>query len=262
MSQIASVLLSLPAPVAYLLIAVLVFSEAALFVGFVLPGETAVFLGGVLAATGVISLAALFAITVAAAILGDTAGYLLGRRLGPRIMRLGILNRHRVRLEAAQIRLRERGGWAVFLGRFTAFLRAVIPALAGMSRMPWRRFFIFNAAGGLVWGVGVALAGYTAGNSYAQAAQWLGRLSTALLVAFIAVVLLLWHRRRRTRPEGRSDHPDNQGNYDREPRTQLDQQNTRCHPDLQRGRQHSRQCSPGPDSCPVRPYSDRRRQVT
>ena len=77
MNQIAAVLLSVPAPVAYLLIAVLVFSEAALFVGFVLPGETAVFLGGVLAATGVISLAALFAITIVAAILGDTAGYLL-----------------------------------------------------------------------------------------------------------------------------------------------------------------------------------------
>lgn len=90
-------------------------------------------------------------------------------------MRLGILDRHRIRLEAAQIRLWERGGWAVFLGRFAAFLRAVMPALAGMSRMPWRRFFIFNAAGRLVWGVGVVLAGYTTGNSYAQAAQRLGR---------------------------------------------------------------------------------------
>jgi len=196
MNQFSLALLSVPGPAAYALIALLVFSEAALFVGFILPGETAVFLGGLLAATGVISLPALLLIAVAAAVLGDAVGYGLGRSYGPRIMKLGILRRHRVRLEAAQERLRERGGWAVFFGRFTAFLRAAMPGIAGMSRMPWRRFFVFNAAGGLVWGVGVALAGYAAGNSYQQAAQWLGRMSTALLVAFVVVGLVLWHQRR------------------------------------------------------------------
>lgn len=211
MNQFSLALLSVPGPAAYALIALLVFSEAALFVGFILPGETAVFLGGVLAATGVISLPALLLIAVAAAILGDAVGYGLGRRYGPRIMKLGILRRHRVRLEAAQERLRERGGWAVFFGRFTAFLRAVMPGIAGMSRMPWRRFFVFNAAGGLLWGVGVALAGYAAGNSYQEAARWLGRMSTALLVAFVVVGLVLWHRHRSAKAKKPPGSPTIQG---------------------------------------------------
>lgn len=197
MNSVHSLLLSVPAPLAYGLIALLVFSEAALFVGFVLPGETAVFLGGVLASAGGISLTALCFIVVGAAIIGDGAGYWVGVKFGPRILRLRILRRHVERLAAAQERLRERGGWAVFLGRFTAFLRAVMPGLAGLSRMPWRRFFIFNAAGGLIWGLGVTLIGYEAGSSYQQTATWLGRSSSALLAIFIVGGLLLWHRHRR-----------------------------------------------------------------
>lgn len=205
MSHFTSALMSVPAPAAYALIALLVFSEAALFVGFVLPGETAVFLGGVLAASGVLSLPVLLLITVTAAILGDAVGYAVGRRFGPRILRAKLLRRHTASLEAARERLRERGGWAVFFGRFTAFLRAVMPGLAGLSHMPWRRFFIFNAAGGLVWGVGVTLIGYGAGNSYEQASAWLGRSSVLLLLAFLAVAIFLWHRHRSSQAAGRSD---------------------------------------------------------
>lgn len=215
MNHVQAALLSVPGPVAYALIALLIFSEAALFVGFVLPGETAAFLGGVLAATGAISLPALLVITVSAAILGDAAGYLVGRRFGPRILGLRLLQRHGRRLQTAQERLRERGGWAVFLGRFTAFLRAVMPGLAGLSRMPWRRFLVFNAAGGLVWGLGVSLLGYAAGSSYQQAASWLGRSSAALLAAFLIAGLVWWHRHRSTRAnDAPRDTPGIDGHVD------------------------------------------------
>ena len=197
LNQVSDALRAVPSPVAYLLIAALVFSEAALFVGFVLPGETAVFLGGVLAATGNISLPVVLTTVVAAAIIGDAVGYAVGWRFGPRILQLKILQPHAARLEAAQTRLRERGGWAVFLGRFTAFLRAVMPGLAGVSHMPWRRFVLFNAAGGLVWGLGVALVGYAAGNSYEKAATWLGRSSGILLMLFAVFLAALWLRHRR-----------------------------------------------------------------
>jgi membrane protein DedA with SNARE-associated domain len=197
LNQVLDALRAVPAPVDYVLIAVLVFSEAALFVGFVLPGETAVFLGGVLAATGNISLTLVLLSVVAAAIIGDAVGYAVGRRFGPRILQLRILEPHQTRLESAQIRLRERGGWAVFLGRFTAFLRAVMPGLAGLSHMPLRRFLAFNAAGGLVWGIGVAMLGFGAGHSYEKVAGWLGRSSTVLLVLFVLFLLVLWHRHRK-----------------------------------------------------------------
>ena len=86
---------------------------------------------------------------------------------------------------------------AVFLGRFTAFLRAVMPALAGLSQMPYRRFLAYNAAGGLVWGVGVALLGYFAGASYKKVESLLGRGSAVLLVLVALTAFVVWRRRRR-----------------------------------------------------------------
>lgn len=204
MNAIVDRLLTVPGPVAYAVIAALVFAEAAIFVGFVLPGETAVLLGGVLAETGRIALLPLIALVVAAAVLGDTVGYEVGRHAGPRIQASRPLRRHATRLEGAQRMLRERGGWAVFLGRFTAFLRAVVPALAGASRMPYLRFLRFNAAGALVWGVAVTLLGYFAGHSYAAVERALGRTS-AVVLAVVVLGLLGWfvvRRRRGARPLG------------------------------------------------------------
>jgi len=190
-------LLHVPPGLAYVVIAGLVFAEAAVFVGFVLPGETACIIGGVLCATGRLDLAVLLPLVVAAAVVGDSVGYEVGRLYGPRLLRTRLLRRHTPRIESAQDILRDRGRWAVFIARFTAFLRAVMPGLAGMSRMPYGRFLVFNAAGGLVWGVGVTLLGYFAGASYKSLAHLLGQIS-----ALLAVVLLgggafaLWRHRR------------------------------------------------------------------
>ncbi|HEY8720565.1 DedA family protein [Pengzhenrongella sp.] len=200
LNGLADWLLAVPAPAAYAAIALLVFSEAAIFVGFVLPGETAVILGGVLAETGRLSLSMVIVIVVVAAILGDSVGFEVGRHLGPRVLRSRILRRHEVRVARAQGFLRERGGWAVFLGRFTAFLRAVMPALAGTSRMPYPRFLAFNAAGGLAWGTGFVLVGYFAGQSYGAVEKALGRGSGVLALVAAAAALLWWHRRRKVTP--------------------------------------------------------------
>jgi membrane-associated protein len=188
---------------AYVVIFALVFAEAALFVGFVLPGETACLIGGVLCATGRLHLAVLLPLVVVAAIVGDSVGYEVGRLSGPSLLRTRLLRRYTQRIEGAQRTLRERGRWAVFFARFTAFLRAVMPGLAGMSRMPYGRFLVFNAAGGLVWGVGVTLLGYFAGASYNGLAQLLGQISALLAVVLVGGALITWwrHRRRSKSPE-------------------------------------------------------------
>jgi membrane-associated protein len=188
---------------AYVVIFGLVFAEAALFVGFVLPGETACLIGGVLCATGRLHLAVLLPLVVVAAIVGDSVGYEVGRLSGPSLLRTRLLRRHTQRIEGAQRTLRERGRWAVFFARFTAFLRAVMPGLAGMSRMPYGRFLVFNAAGGIVWGVGVTLLGYFAGASYNGLAQLLGQISALLAVVLVGGALIVWwrHRRRSRSPE-------------------------------------------------------------
>jgi membrane protein DedA with SNARE-associated domain len=85
----------------------------------------------------------------------------------------------------------------VFVGRFTAFFRAVMPALAGMSKVPYRRFFIANAASALLWGVGYSLLGYFAGGALSQIESSAGWVSIALLVFLVAFVVLLYFRKKR-----------------------------------------------------------------
>jgi membrane protein DedA with SNARE-associated domain len=184
------------------IVGLLVFAEDALFVGFVIPGETAAVLGGVVASRGHVDLWAMMALVVLAAVIGDTVGYALGKRFGPRMLNGRALDKRRVKLRKAQDFLRRHGGSAVFLGRFMAFFRAVMPTLAGTSRMHYPRFLAFNFAGGLAWGIGFVLLGYLAGNSYEAVAKVAGPSITAVAV-LAALALLAGWRVRRARRERR-----------------------------------------------------------
>ena len=196
-------LLNVSPIVAYIAVFCLVFAEDALFVGFVIPGETAAVLGGVVASRGEVQLGIMMALVVGAAIIGDSVGYEVGKHLGSRILDAKALRRHAGRLENAQDFLRRKGGSAVFLGRFTAFFRAVMPALAGTSRMPYGRFLAWNAAGGIVWGIGFVLLGFLAGNSYEAVAQAVGRDLAVVIAAVAVAALIVWHVRSRRRRQRR-----------------------------------------------------------
>jgi len=181
--------------VAYIVVFCLVFAEDALFVGFVIPGETAAVLGGVVASRGQVQLWLMIVLVVMAAITGDSTGYEVGKHFGPRLLKLKIFNRHRDQLDKAQDFLRRRGGSAVFLGRFTAFFRAVMPALAGTSRMPYGKFLAYNAAGGIVWGIGFVLLGFLAGNSYEAVAKAAGRDIAVVIGIVVILALIIWRVR-------------------------------------------------------------------
>lgn len=183
--------------VVYAVVAALVFCEDALFFGFVLPGETAVVLGGVLAGQGRVSLFWLIVVVVCAAVAGDSVGFEVGRRFGPRILDARPLRRHHERIDHARELIRRRGPAAVFLGRFIAFFRALMPALAGISHMRYRTFLLFNALGGLVWGVGFTLLGYFAGSAYQRVEQTAGTAVALTVAAVVVVALVVWHLRRR-----------------------------------------------------------------
>lgn len=188
----------MPILAVYALIGALVFAEAALFFGFVFPGETAIIVGGVLAAQGKLSLPVLLVLAVVAAIVGDSVGYEIGRKYGPRLLETRPMRRHQLKVGKAQGLIRRRGAFAVFIGRFTALLRALMPALAGSARLPYPKFLLFNALGGIVWVVGFTLGGYFAGTAFEHAAQWLGRglaIGVAAFVVTVAVVLSLRRRR-------------------------------------------------------------------
>lgn len=196
-------LLNVSPLVAYIAVFCLVFAEDALFIGFVIPGETAAVLGGVLASRGEVQLGTMMALVVGAAIIGDSVGYEVGKHLGTRIMKSKALARHSSKLQSAQDFLRRRGGSAVFLGRFTAFFRAVMPALAGTSRMPYGRFLAYNAAGGVTWGIGFVLLGFLAGNSYEAVAKAVGRDLAVAIAAVALAALIAWHFRSRRRQQRR-----------------------------------------------------------
>lgn len=204
MSGFVDSILNVSPALALTLVGLLVFAEDALFVGFVIPGETAAVLGGVVASRGHVQLWLMMALVVLAAIIGDSVGYEIGKHFGPRVLNLKVMDRRRAKLEKAQDFLRRRGGSAVFLGRFVAFFRAVMPALAGTSRMHYPRFLAFNAAGGLVWGVGFVLLGFLAGNSYEVVAKIAGRDVTVIIALGAVAALVIWRVRKARRERRRT----------------------------------------------------------
>jgi membrane protein DedA with SNARE-associated domain len=196
---------SVPSALAYVIIALLVFGEAAVFIGFVLPGETAVLLGGFLASQGHLSIVTLVVLVVLCAIVGDTVGYEVGKHAGPRVLQLRLFRKHQSRLDKAQDTLRRRGGPAVFLARWTAFFRAVMPGLAGLSRMRYRTFLAWNALGGIAWGVTYSLVGYFAGASYQKVASTIGEGTAVVIAVLVIVALVVWRVRRKRREQEEAD---------------------------------------------------------
>ncbi|MGC2167973.1 MAG: DedA family protein [Acidimicrobiales bacterium] len=201
----------LPSGLVYGLVALLVFGEAALFIGFVLPGETAVIVAGVVAARGHVNIVLLCVIVVISAIVGDSVGYFVGERYGPRLFQLPILRSRRETIDRALDALSRRGVTYVFVGRFTAFLRAIIPGLAGMSQLRYRRFLAANAAAGLLWGVLYSLLGYYAGHALDSIEKYSGWAAGGLVVLVILIVIALYLRRRRRDAKDHAqwlrDHP-------------------------------------------------------
>jgi len=172
--------------------------EASTLLGLVVPGEIAVLLGGAFAHQGRVSLVAVMAAAVLGAVTGDSVGYALGARLGPRLFSRAS-DKARRHLDRAQVFVQRFGGPAVLLGRWVAVLRALVPSVAGAGGLPYRRFLVYNVAGGTLWGVTVAGVGSLAGNAYARAAHSLGLASIlgALALVIVALVSSRWLSRRR-----------------------------------------------------------------
>jgi membrane-associated protein len=184
-------------PLAYVICGLLVFGEAAVLLGFIIPGETAALIGGVLASLHHVDLVLMLVVIIVCAIVGDSVGFEVGKFLGPWLLEHRPL-RGQAGVRRGQDLLARRGGPAVFLGRWLALARALVPGLAGMSGMRYRTFLTYNALGGIAWGTTFVLIGYGAGTSYAAVAKTVGVYSLGLLGAVVvAVVVLVGVRRRR-----------------------------------------------------------------
>ncbi|MFE4603087.1 DedA family protein [Kitasatospora indigofera] len=146
----------------------IVFAESGLLIGFFLPGDSLLFTTGMLVAGGTYLHQPLWLVcllVVAAAVAGDQVGYLFGRKVGP-----GLFNRPDSRLfkqenvEKAAAFFERHGPKAIVLARFVPIVRTFTPVVAGVSRMNYRSFVLFNVIGGVLWGAGVTVLGYFLGQ--------------------------------------------------------------------------------------------------
>lgn len=175
-----------------LMIALIVFAESGLLVGFFLPGDTLLFTAGFFAAQGKLPLIPLLLILIVSAILGDNVGYSFGRRTGHRIFKKkdGIIFRQEY-LQKAEEFYEKHGGKTIILARFVPVVRTFAPIVAGAAKMPREKFILYNVTGGLIWCIGVTLAGYGLGSKIPNIDSYL------LPIVGLAMVLsfgpALWH---------------------------------------------------------------------
>src|SRR5436309_1718829 len=163
-----------------------VFLESA---GVPVPGETVLLAAGFFASQGTFALPWVIGLGIGAAILGDNVGYWIGRRAGrPLVERYGrLVGLTPGRIAAFDAFFQRHGARTVFLARFVTGLRVVAALFAGVARLPWSEFLLYNAAGALVWATTVTLAGYFFGRSWELLHRWFGR--AALFGAALAIAL-------------------------------------------------------------------------
>lgn len=191
--RVIEAVFGLPGPTVYLLVGVLCWAEAAFFLGFLTPGEIAVAAGGVLASRGQVEMVGVAAVAAVGTVLGNTTGYWLGRLWGGRMLDWAPLQRP---LGGAIRRTREflekHGAWAIVLGRLTHVTRIVVPFLVGASRMPYRRFLMFDVPTAVVWAAAWTVLGFMLGESWRVLLDVAGPAAFLILILAALAYLLYW----------------------------------------------------------------------
>lgn len=204
----------------YLALFLIVFAETGLLVGFFLPGDSLLFTAGFLASQGALDVRLLILVTFVAAVVGDTAGYAFGHRVGRALYRreesFFFRRSHLVRTEEL---FERHGGKVIVLARVMPFARTFAPVIAGVGAMPYRKFVFYNVTGGLAWTAGLSLLGYFLGATVPHADRYL--LPMVLLVIALSVApgafaiaretwphARAWLAARRARRRGAGDGPE------------------------------------------------------
>jgi len=196
-----------PARLGYALLFGLILVESA---GAPVPGETSLIAASVLASSGSMSLPVVFVVAITAAVLGDNLGYLVGRRLGHRVLTApGRWERQRRQfVDEGEHFFARHGGKTVFFGRWLPVLRFTAALLAGVNEMPWRRFFVFNALGATGWVCTVGTAAYVLGSSASSLFEAIG--FAGLLAVVLGVIgHVVWRRSQRDRKAAAPREPVN-----------------------------------------------------
>lgn len=193
----------------YLLGFGLALGESALLLDLVVPGETGMVLVGAAGSRARLSLPLLILVSAVGAVAGDSIGFVMGRRWGAEVAnRWSFTQRHLApRLEQAESYVERHGGSSVFLARWVGALRAVVPVVAGASRMPYRSFVAWSAASSVLWTAVMISAGWYLGDAVAGAVDRFGWAISVIAIGGL-VAWSVWHRRRRSSAaDSRTDTP-------------------------------------------------------
>jgi len=208
-ASIKSWLLNLHGPVVYVVVGLLVFFEVAVVVGFFVPGEIAAIIGGVIASQHHANVVLMVIVVVVVATVGNVVGYEVGRVIGPWLFARRPLA-GQAGVDKAQNLISRRGGPAVVAGRFVAVVRAVLPALVGMSGMSRRHFALYSAAGAIAWGTLWVLVGFVLGTSYTKVTNTFGKVTVVVVALVVAGWLAFMLRRRQRRSKATSGPGDDE----------------------------------------------------
>ena len=178
--------------VGYLGVFAIIFAESGLFIGFFLPGDSLLFTAGFLASQGVFSLPLLLVGCFLAAVIGDSVGYTFGRRVGPRLFqREDSVLFHKKNVYKAQEFYEKHGAKTIVIARFIPVVRSFAPIVAGIGNMRYGHFLTYNIVGGLLWAVGVLLAGYFLGSVIPDVDRYL--LPIVVLIVVVSVAPAAYH---------------------------------------------------------------------
>lgn len=171
-------------------IALVIFAESGLLIGFFLPGDSLLFTAGFLVQAGFLSINIhlLVLILFIAAVVGDSVGYAFGHKLGPRVFkRPDSLLFRQENIKAAQDFYEKHGGKAIIIARFIPIVRTFAPVVAGVGKMHYKQFLAFNLVGGFLWAAGITYIGYFAGKSLTR----MGIEIDTILLPIVAIIILL-----------------------------------------------------------------------
>jgi len=175
----------------YLGMFVMIYAESGVFFGFFLPGGSLLFTAGLLASQGMFNIYWLIILLGAAAILGDSTGYWFGAKVGDKIfVKENSLFFNKKYLEQTKEYYEKYGSMTIIIGRFVPFVRTFAPILAGVGKMRYRKFLLYNVLGALLWAVGVALLGFFLGSVVPGVDKYLSWI--IVFIVFITILPILF----------------------------------------------------------------------
>lgn len=176
----------------YIGIALVVFAETGLLIGFFFPGDSLLFTAGFLASQDVLNIYILLIIAGVAAVVGDSTGYAIGKRLGPKIFtREDSLFFHKDHIERTKAFYDKHGGKTIIIARFLPVIRTFAPVLAGVGVMRYGTFLFYNIIGAILWAIGMPLLGYYLGSTIPGVDRYL--LPIILVIIILSVLPTALH---------------------------------------------------------------------